>query len=143
MARRSKLFSSRNRELDDATVNLTPLIDVVFVVLIMFIIVAPMLELDKVILATNKNDASNTSMTIQDNGQITIQVYEDNSIWFNKEPTSIQQLGKHLESARRNTSTGNVHLFHDKRAMFGTYQSVKNAVESAGFDEMDVVLQPG
>jgi hypothetical protein len=34
-------------------------------------------------------------------------------------------------------------LFNDKKAFFETYQTVKNAVELAGFEELDVILQPG
>jgi biopolymer transport protein ExbD len=47
----SSLFS--NAESDEPLINLTPLIDVVFVVLIIFILIAPMLEIDRVKLATS------------------------------------------------------------------------------------------
>ncbi len=33
-------------------------------------------------------------------------------------------------------------IFHDKNAKFGTYQTVKNALEAAGFSEMDLILKP-
>ena len=33
-------------------------------------------------------------------------------------------------------------VFQDKNATFGTYQTVKNAVEAAGFEEMDIILKP-
>ena len=39
---------SDSRAIEEPTVNLTPLIDVVFVILIMFIVVAPLLELELV-----------------------------------------------------------------------------------------------
>lgn len=49
MKRSLSLLNSEND--DDANVNLTPLIDVVFVVLIMFILVAPLVEIDRIQLA--------------------------------------------------------------------------------------------
>jgi len=33
-------------------------------------------------------------------------------------------------------------LIHDKQAYFGTYQEIKNAVEDAGFEGMDLLLSP-
>ena len=48
MRRKRRIFNSVT---DESIVNLTPLIDVVFVVLIMFIVVAPLLEMEQVELA--------------------------------------------------------------------------------------------
>ena len=33
------------------------------------------------------------------------------------------------------------HLFQDRKAHFGIYQEVKNAVEASGYREMEVVLK--
>ena len=47
MRSRRPLFNHSSSE-DESLLNLTPLIDVVFVVLIIFILIAPMLDVDKV-----------------------------------------------------------------------------------------------
>ncbi len=49
--RKSRRLSSLSHS-EEASINLTPLIDVVFVVLIIFILIAPMLELDRIQLAS-------------------------------------------------------------------------------------------
>ncbi len=33
-------------------------------------------------------------------------------------------------------------LYHNRNAHFGTYQSVKNATEMAGFTQLDIILKP-
>lgn len=48
---RSRISFSRQPTFEEPTVNLTPLIDVVFVILIMFIVIAPLLDLDRIELA--------------------------------------------------------------------------------------------
>ncbi len=128
---------------EDVHLNLTPLIDVVFVVLIMFIIIAPMLELDRVQLASAAHRDNRETAVVQEESPVAIHVHEDNSIWFNNRVVSKDELLPLLKNAKRNYPNKTPQLFHDKKAQFGTYQTVKNAVESAGFEQLDVILQPG
>ena len=128
-------------EHEEATINLTPLIDVVFVVLIIFILIAPMLELDRVELASaaavpNKQAASS------ENSSLAIHVHPDNTIWFHGKCVTMDQLTDLLKAARKQGNHRIPQLFQDKRACFGTYQNVKNAVEMAGFEQVDVILKP-
>ncbi len=138
MIQRKKSYYPYND--DDPVINLTPLIDVVFVVLIMFIVVAPILELDKVMLA--QGGEQTTSLPAHTNAPLTIHVHADNSIWINKRQIVYHNLEHTLRTEKKRYQCNNVHLFHDKRAAFGTYQSIKNTVELVGFDEMDVIVKP-
>lgn len=140
--RKSRLSSNKDLHADDIHINLTPLIDVVFVVLIMFIIIAPMLELDRVQLASSTQRDNKEMAVVQESGPITIHVHEDDSIWFNRKLVSEQQLVALLKEAKKVYPTQVPQLFHDKKAHFGTYQTVKNAIEIAGFEQLDVILQP-
>lgn len=133
----------RFEETEENTINLTPLIDVVFVVLIIFIIIAPMLEVDRVQLARAAQGETREVLHAQENGPIILHVHEDNSIWFNKQRVSEKQLLPLLREAKRKYPQKTPQLFHDKKAQFGTYQTVKNALESAGFQQLDIILQPG
>jgi biopolymer transport protein ExbD len=124
----------------EAEINLTPLIDVVFVVLIIFIIIAPMLELDRVELASAA--PTKQGSTAPESSPIAIHVKQDNTIWYGSKCVSPEQLTQILKECRKTAGTRVPQLFQDKRAAFGTYQSVKNAVEVAGFEQMDVILKP-
>ncbi|MCB1114918.1 MAG: biopolymer transporter ExbD [Chlamydiia bacterium] len=128
---------------DDANVNLTPLIDVVFVVLIMFILVAPLVEIDRVQLAAGGTERKNEKTGAPEKGAINIHVYKDNTIWLNGVLVSAKELKKELEDLFHFNPTVSPQIFHDKEAHFGTYQSVKNAAEGAGFQTIDVILKPG
>lgn len=127
---------------EEPTVNLTPLIDVVFVILIMFIIVAPLLEMEKLQLADASAAKDDVPVLANEQSLVSIHVFPDDSIQINKVPVGIDRLGDLLMQAKAAHPSIIPQLFHDKRATFGTYQSVKNAVEMAGFEEMDLVLQP-
>ncbi len=139
--RRRRISEYRSIE-EEGTINLTSLIDVVFVVLIMFIIVAPMLELDRVELASHHPVETKQMAPMQDQHPLAIYVLRDNTIWFNGQAISPEQLGQLLRNARAQTPQKIPQIFHDKKAHFETYQTIKNAVEAAGFEQMDVILKP-
>lgn len=127
---------------EEPTVNLTPLIDVVFVILIMFIVIAPLLEQDRVELADAPHFSLQSAQVVQENSPITVHVHADNTIWFNLQPTTPAQLAAQLKQAKAQYPTVTPQIFHDKKAHFGTYQSIKNATEEAGFSKMDIILKP-
>jgi biopolymer transport protein ExbD len=137
-----KLGRSQSQVIEESPINLTPLIDVVFVVLIVFILAAPLLNLDRVELAdASAAPLENTGPT-QSSSPISIHVRQDNTILINQTVVSVDHLGSELARARQRYPTARPQLFHDRRAHFGIYQAIKNAAEEAGFSEMDIILKP-
>ncbi|NGX32538.1 MAG: Biopolymer transport protein ExbD [Candidatus Anoxychlamydiales bacterium] len=135
---RKKKFLQNSSDLDENLINLTPLIDVVFVVLISFILIAPLLEVDHINLAegSTKSD-KNIEQT-----SIVLKVKEDNSILINNRLVTLLELKDLLKEKKRSNPNQIPQLYHDKKATFGSYQSIKNLVELSGFEKLDVVLQP-
>ncbi len=141
--RRLRLSALKDGSSDETPINLTPLIDVVFIVLIMFIIIAPMVELDRVQLASAAQHDNKEMAVVQEDNPVAIHVHDDNSIWINRRVVTEKELLQILKQAKRNYPQKIPQLFQDKKAQFGIYQTVKNAVEMAGFEQLDVILQPG
>lgn len=127
---------------EEPTLNLTPLIDVVFVVLIVFILAAPLLELDKVELAHGSTQMIHHSTPTQNSSPISIHVRADNTILYNGKVIAMRELAQILKKDHSKYPDTHPQLFHDRKATFGTYQGVKNAAEEAGFKAMDVILNP-
>lgn len=139
---RNRFSFSKQVSLEEPAVNLTPLIDVVFVILIMFIVIAPLVELDQVELAQGPLATVTNGQSLKDVGFITIHVLKDNSIKFNTQFVTLSQLKTLLIQAKSKFPKEIPQIFHDKSAHFGTYQTVKNSVEEAGFSQMDIILKP-
>ena len=138
--RQKRHFSYQEISSEENLVNLTPLIDVVFVVLILFILIAPMVEADRVQLSFFSSELTHP---VHENATATIYVHEDNSIWLNQTKISEAQLINCLKDLHQKQGNIPLQLFHDKRAQFGVYQSVKNAAELAGFEQLDVIVKSG
>ena len=131
----------RTQELEEPLINLTPLIDVVFVVLIAFILIAPLLAVDTIDLA-HAGDGKHTLSATEDDQILALYVTADNQITLRGQTVHMEFLPRILQDMRKTSKTGKMRLFHDKEAKFGTYQFVKTCAEKAGYEEMEVVLKP-
>lgn len=122
---------------EESLINLTPLIDVIFVLLITFMLLAPILNIDHVALAQSgvmsKQDAANVPLVIT--------LRSDNTIWFRGKSLPLNQLGQMMKAEKSLYPGEYPQLVADKNCHFGLYQDVKNVLEECGFQQMDVVLQ--
>ena len=125
--------------LDEPLINLTPLIDVVFVVLITFMLIAPVLDLDHVELAASGPSSQKNELSPS---PISIYVKGDNTIWFQGSSLTPRQLEEKLKIEKMKHPAQTPQVIQDCKAEFGTYQIVKNTLETCGFDQMDIVLKP-
>jgi len=141
--RRKRLIQSSDSTLEHDGVNLTPLIDVVFVVLILFILIAPMLELEKVQLAGAPQKDHHENTLASGENVLAIHVHKNDTIWINKQEIAEEKLRPLLKALYYRNPKLTPQLFQDRGAHFGTYQNVKNAIEEAGFTELDLLLEPG
>ena len=126
----------------EPTINITPLVDVVFCILISFIVIAPLLEMDRVELASGGQIPSHIPLRLEDASPIQVHVQADNVVLFNHQSVNLMQLTSLLREAKRAYPQARAQLYHHKLAYFGTYQAVKNALEAAEFKEVDIVLSP-
>ena len=137
---RRKLSPSLEEEgADEPLINLTPLIDVVFVVLITFMLIAPVLDIDLVELTqggghSNKKEAEHSALAIS--------LRADHTIWFQGKALTLSDLEKAIKAEKARHPGQTPQVIPDKNAHFGTYQAVKNTLEACGFEQMDVLLQP-
>jgi len=126
-------------EIEEPLINLTPLIDVVFVVLITFMLIAPVLDIDSINLAPS----TGIEQKEIENSPITINLHKDNTITFKGKKVTLDDLKNHLKEEKKRHPKAIPQLSPDKNASFGAYQEIKNIVELSGFEQMDILLKPG
>lgn len=136
---RRKKFRNSDHLLEENLINLTPLIDVVFVILIVFILVAPMLDIDKIELPGS--GITTTTITGHEKMPVKIMVNARDEITLNGRRVKLPELKRLVCELHDEHPNAKPHLFQDRKAHFGIYQEVKNAVEASGYREMEVVLK--
>ena len=134
-------FFLEDDSVEEPLVNLTPLIDVVFVVLISFMLISPILEIDTIDLATG-GKTKNQDALPTDASPLTVFVQKDNTLWLQGQCLSLEQLEHTLRRQKSMFPNKIPQVIHDQAASFGTYQSVKNVFERCGFEQIEIVLKP-
>ncbi|WP_100934367.1 ExbD/TolR family protein [Candidatus Chlamydia corallus] len=124
---------------EEPLVNLTPLIDIVFVILMAFIIAVPLIKLDSIALAPGTQEQE--LLSNQDDSIAVIKVFADNSLTLDEHPVTLQELTDRLTLLHKTHPEKTPLLLQDGETTFRRYQKVKNAVEAAGFHELHVALQ--
>ncbi|HLB53073.1 MAG TPA: biopolymer transporter ExbD [Chlamydiales bacterium] len=135
--RRRRLFSPSEEGPTEPLINLTPLIDVVFVVLISFILIAPFLKIDSIILAPGIKEHASASTP----PTLTIAIHADDSLWVNHQQISFSDLEPILRKLKKESPSSTPQLIPDARSHFANYQRVKNTLENVGFTEMQILLK--
>lgn len=121
-------------------INLTPLIDVVFVILILFIVMAPLLEKEEITLAQAGHNAK--SFHEEEPNSFSIEIHKDNKLLINQVALSIEQLPSVLYVIKTKHPDATPRVLCDEMAAFGHYQKVKLSLEEAGFERMELILKP-
>lgn len=130
----------KTQYLEEPSINITPLIDVVFVVLIMFIIIAPILEKDRIQLS--QNGSSNKNSKIEKTSSLSIHVNSKNELFLNKKPIAIHLLEPSLKKLKQSLPETIPQVYYDKKAYFEFFEPIKCALENAGYSDMDLILEP-
>jgi biopolymer transport protein ExbD/biopolymer transport protein TolR len=125
-----------------AEINITPLVDVVLVLLLIFMLTAPVLQSGINVAvphtrSVNQLTEERTVVTIDKNQNVFLQAGgADRPINLNDLTASLRSTG-HGDSTKRT-----IYLRADEKVPFGAFASVMDAVKRAGITNISIVTQP-
>jgi len=122
----------------NAEINVTPLVDVMLVLLIVFMIAAPLLSVG-VPIELPKTDAK--SLPSQQE-PITITVDFDGKIFLQEEEIVLADLATRLVAISGNGYDERIYLRADQDSDYGAVMKVMARVNSAGFSNLGLVTDP-
>ena len=118
-------------------INMVPFIDVVLVLLIIFMITAPILQsgidVDVPKTKTVKELTEARMVVTIDRGQ---------RVYLNDKPVNIHEIGKQVAAQSRDLKTQAVYVRCDESVPFGSWATVVDALRQAGIQNVSVVTQP-
>ncbi|NOR18655.1 MAG: biopolymer transporter ExbD [Xanthomonadales bacterium] len=118
----------RHARTEDAEINITPMLDIVFIMLIFFIVTTSF---------TRETGASITKPLAEQatpliNGTILIGVKSNNDIWMGKRQIELQEIRSLVEKAKAENPKGSVVIVADEKSRIGTVTQVMDQVKLAG-----------
>ena len=120
-----------------AEINVTPLVDVVLVLLLIFMLTAPVLQ-SGVEVAIPKTRTVN-QLTEE---RMVVTIDRDQNVFLGDKPVNLAQLPKVLHQPNTDPAHQVIYLRADERVPFGAFASVMDAVKQAGITNISIVTQP-
>ncbi len=124
---------------DISEINMTPLVDVMLVLLIIFIITVPVLTHS---VKVDLPRADNTLNEIKPD-TISLAVTETGVIHWNETPVTPDELNLRLEAAARQQPQPEVHLRGARTVAYEHVVQVMAAVQKSGIGKLGFVTEPG
>ena len=121
-----------------AEINVTPLVDVMLVLLIIFMVTAPMLHTG---IDVNLPKVTAKSVDVSDE-KIVLAINGAREIYINKYKVSLNDLGPKLESIFANKIEREVFMRADKNVPYGYVVEVMAEIRKAGVDKLGMITEP-
>ncbi len=120
-----------------ADINVTPLVDVVLVLLIIFMLTAPVLQsgIDVSVPKTKTVKEITEERTV-------ISIDRQQRVFLGNDPININDIGPRLRQKLLDPTRQSIFLRADEEVPFGAFATVMDAVKSAGITNVSIVTQP-
>ena len=120
-----------------AAINITPLVDVVLVLLIIFMVTAPVLQ-SGVEVSVPK---TRTVKEITEERMV-ISINKQQRVFLGNDPININDIKARLRQRIRDPQNQSVFIRADEDVPFGAFATVMDAVKGAGITNVSIVTQP-
>jgi biopolymer transport protein ExbD/biopolymer transport protein TolR len=124
----------------NANINVTPMVDVMLVLLIIFMVITPMLQ-NKV----NVDLAQSANATPMDDANkedsVVVAITRDSRVYLGQNQVAIAGLGPEVRDALENKTSKIVYFRADARAHYGTVMDAIDAVRTAGVEEVGMLTE--
>jgi biopolymer transport protein ExbD len=133
-------MARRHARIDDAEIDITPMLDIVFIMLIFFIVTTSFTkETGATIVKPEAPQAVNLL-----SGTILIGIRPNDEIWMSKRQVELREVRQMVERAKSENPEGSVVIIADKGSRIGTVTQVMDQVKLAGVEGIAISAEvPG
>lgn len=119
-------------------INVTPFVDVMLVLLVIFMVTAPMMHQG---IDVDLPEAETKEMSIEED-QIVVSVKKSREILIDRYPVSIEDLETRLRAIYETKTEREIFLGADKDVPYGFVVQVMAAIKAAGIDKLGMITVP-
>jgi len=120
-----------------ADINVTPFVDVVLVLLIIFMLTAPILQS-----GIEVNVPKTRTVKEITEERLVITIDRSQRVFLGNDPININQIGARLRARLRDPGRQSIFLRADQNVPFGAFATVMDAVKQAGITNVSIVTEP-
>ena len=124
----------------NSDINVTPMVDVMLVLLIIFMVITPMLQKGvSVDLAKTDNPIKMPEADKED--ALIVAVMRDGKVYFNSDAVTAESLTDKVKDRLANTTDKRIFIKADAGARYGDVVAVVDDVRSAGVDQLGLLTE--
>ena len=127
----------RTKEADESEINLTPMLDVVFIMLIFFIVTASFVK-ESGIDISRPNAAT---AEVKEKGNILVAISDSGQIWIDKRHVDVRAVRANIERLHAENPQGAVVIQADKDSKNGLLVQVMDAARQAGVFNVSIAAE--
>ena len=120
----------------ESNINVTPFIDVMLVLLIIFIITSPMITQG---IKVNLPDSKGSSTVQDEKNSISIIVTKEGNIVIGNNTIDVSTIAKHIQHLAKDMQDPSIFLHGDKEVLYGTIAKIVDALRHAGFNKVSLI----
>jgi biopolymer transport protein TolR len=120
-----------------ADINITPLVDVVLVLLIIFMVTAPVLQS-----GIEVNVPKTRTVKEITEERLVISIDKQQRVFLGNNPININQIAAQLRQRIRDPRNQSIFIRADEDVPFGAFATVMDAVKQSGITNVSIVTQP-
>ena len=124
----------------NSNINVTPMVDVMLVLLIIFMVITPMLQHGVSVDMAKVNNPEPMQDADKDDALI-VAVMRDGSVFFGNDKITADQLTGKIKDRIANRTNKQVFVKADARARFGAVVDVVDNVRAAGVDDLGLLTE--
>ncbi len=132
-----KQFFNQTPAEEEPAIDITPMLDVVFIMLIFFIVTATFVKESGI--DVNRPDAA--TATKQEKANILIAISANNTIWLDRRQIDIRSVRPNIERLHAENPQGTVVIQADKESKTDTLIQVMDAARQAGVYNVAIAAQ--
>ena len=118
-------------------INVTPFVDVVLVLLIIFMLTAPILQS-----GIEVNVPKTRTVKEITEERLVITIDRSQRVYLGNDPININQIGPRLRARMRDPARQSIFLRADQNVPFGAFATVMDAVKQSGITNVSIVTEP-
>ena len=120
-------------------INVTPLVDVMLVLLIIMMLIAPMLQQGVTVTLPK---ATNTTDKPESPGQTVLAISKDKSFYLNARPVPEQDLARRVNELLENKTEKVVVINADEEVEYGAVMAAMDQLRQAGIEDIGLITDP-
>lgn len=124
----------------NSNINVTPMVDVMLVLLIIFMVITPMLN-NKVNVDLPKADSAVVMEDANKEDSITIAVTRDGRTFLGGDQVTLDDLGPKITAKLENKTNKQVYMRADARANYGKVMDAVDGVRAAGVSQLGLLTE--